>query len=156
MLCRIIEQHRHRPFDCYEITDEERDRARRDTEGVTQRNRMIDCSRVLKNPLRDAHGLIGKSLKPEDPRKKDTPRHSLVKQKADSMRPAIGGDIATDLALDVTPRAALVPKVMQRDPGHAIADKRIGRVGAICSKTAERLSKRQRRPILAAADATRE
>src|SRR3984893_233140 len=156
MLCRIIEQHRHRPFDCYEITDEERDRARRDTEGVAQRNRMIDGSSVLQNPLRDAHGLIGKSLKPEDPRKKDTPRHPLVKQKEDGMRPAIGGHIATDLALHVTRRAGLVPKVMQRDPGHSVADQPISRVGAGCSKTAEPLSKRQRRPMLAAADAKRE
>src|ERR1700732_4108652 len=138
MLCRIIEQHRQRPFDCHEITDEERDRAGRGTEGVAQRNRMIDGSSVLKNSLRDAHGLIGKSLKPEDPRKKDTPRHSLVKQKADSMRPAIGGDIATDLALDVTPRAALVPKVMQHNPGHSIADQPISRVDAVRSNTAER------------------
>jgi hypothetical protein len=72
------------------------------------------------------------------------------------MRPAIGRHIPTDLALDVTPRAGLVPKVMQRNPGHAIADQPISRVSAVCSKTAERLSKRQRRPILAAADAKRD
>jgi hypothetical protein len=93
---------------------------------------MIDGSSVLKNSLRDAHGLIGKSLKPEDPRKKDTPRHPIVKQKADSMRPAIGGDIATDLALDMTPSAGLVPKVMQRDPGQSLADQPISR---LCSRS---------------------
>ncbi len=152
----MIKQHRHGPFGRRQIADQERDRARRGREGVTQRNRMIDCSSVFENPLRDTHGLIGKPLKPDDPRKEDASRHPLVKQKPDRMRTAIGGDIAIDLALEVTPRAGLVPQVMQHDPGHSIADQPIGRVDAGRGKAAERLSKRPRRQILAAADAISE
>src|ERR1700739_3669742 len=117
---------------------------------------MIDGSRALENRSRDAHGLVRKSLKPQDSRKKHPPRHSVVKQKADRMRPAIGGHVPTDLMLDVTPRAGLVAKVMQRDPGHSIAEQPTSRLGAVRRKTAEIPSKRQRRPILAAADAIRE
>src|ERR1700747_1754521 len=100
---------------------------------------MIDGSRVLEKRSRDAHGLVRKSLKPEDPRKKNSPRHPVVKQKADRMRPAIGGYVATDLMLDVTPRTGLVPKVMQCDPGHSMADQPISWVGAVRSNAAERL-----------------
>ena len=92
---------------------------------------MIDCSSVLKYTLRDTHRLIGKPLQPEDPRKEDASRHPLVKQKPDGVRTAIGGDIAIDLALEVTPRAGVVPQVMEHDPSHSIADHPISRVGAV-------------------------
>ena len=124
----MIKQHRHGPLGRGQIADQERDRARRGREGVTQRNRMIDGSNVLDNALRDAHRLIGKPLQPEDPRKEDPPRHPLIEQEPDGVRTSIGGDITIDLALEVTPRAGLVPQVMQHDPGHSIADHPISRI----------------------------
>src|SRR5438128_134044 len=106
---------------------------------------MIDGVSVLDDASGSAHGLIGKSLKPEDPSKRRSGRQPLVMLKADGVRSARGDDGAAKHTLDVAPRISLVSQVMERKSDHSIADKQVGRVGLSPRKTAELLGDCQRK-----------
>src|SRR6516165_11188781 len=112
VLSRMVQQHRHKAFRCFQIADEEGDWARRIGQRITQRKRVIDCSSVLDIGLGGAHGLVRKSLEPEDPRERRTRSYLLVELEADRMRPVNGGNISSEHALDVTPSIGLVSQVM--------------------------------------------
>src|SRR6266849_1746426 len=116
---------------------------------------MIDGACIFDDVSDGAHRLIGKSLKPEDARKRGSSRQSLVMLKADGVRSASGDDRAAKHTLDVAPRIGLVSQVMQRKPDHSIADEQVGPVGLPRRKTAEPLGKRQRQAMLAIVGAKR-
>src|SRR5713226_8914612 len=77
---------------------------------------MIDGACIFDDVSDGAHRLIGKSLKPEDARKRGSSRQSLVMLKGDGVRSASGDDRAAKHTLDVAPRIGLVSQVMQRKP----------------------------------------
>src|SRR5262249_22987347 len=85
-LCRVVEQHRHVAFRCREVADPERNRPRRSSQRVTQRNCVIASPSALNRPLDGAHGLVRKSLKPQDHRKNNFSCDPLIPNKADHMR----------------------------------------------------------------------
>ena len=118
---RMVEQHRHRAFGCRQVAAPDRDQAR-DLQRAAHRQRVIARPRVLDIALRDAQGLIGKSLQPQDPRQDHAGHHPLVILKADGMRPVNGGDVVAEHALEVTPRVRLVSQVVQRGADQPIAD----------------------------------
>ena len=148
----MVEQHRHEAFRCRQIAVEKRDRACGLGQCVAQRKRVIGNASLLDTALGSAHCLIGKSLKPEDPRQSATPYQPLVKLKTDDMRPVNRGDMASKHALDVAPGIGLVSQIMQWSRRHSLAKEQIDRVGLVCSQAAEPLGERQRRPVLATAE----
>src|ERR1700722_3823423 len=109
---------------------------------------MIACSRTVNAALRDADGLLRKTLKPKDMRKNATRRRHLVKLKAIQSHAIDDGGRKSEHALNVVAGADLLSQIMQRGTHHPIADARIRRVHPIRGDAAEPLGKRQLGPML--------
>ena len=114
---------------------------------------MIESSGVVDSALRDAPGLVGKSLEPEDLRERAATHHP-TKLKPNQRRLLNRRGIATEHALDVAPRSRLISPIMQRGADHSIADGQIGRVAPILRQAVECLSERQRDAAFAAVQPT--
>src|SRR5258708_11555541 len=110
---------------------------------------MSGCSCALNIALRKTHGLIGKSLKPKNPRENATRQPPLVILKADCVRSVNGGYVACKHTLGMTPRVGMISHVVQDDADQAITNQPIKRIGCLRSKRRESLSQSQRGPKLA-------
>ena len=116
---------------------------------MTKRQRMPTRLGFLHGEPRCGCGLIGKPLKPENPRQQRPRRYPLVDQKTDGLRLADGTNSTGQTALKVLARAGLVSEIMKDDPSHAIGGAQSGRVAGGRGKGAELISNCQRRPIFA-------
>jgi hypothetical protein len=90
-----------------------------------------------------AHGLIGESLEPEDPRKKAARSHTLVEDKAHHSWASDWRNVLTEHPFDPWTRASLVAQQVQDVADQAIAHRRIRWVGALGGDSAKPLRDRQ-------------
>src|SRR5580658_6183031 len=109
MSSRSVEQPRRETFNRSQIANPKCNWARRQSERVTLRDRMIDCSSIIDTALRGADCLTGEPLNPLDPSEADARLHPLVAAKANDVRPN-RGDIPAEHALDMASRAGLIPE----------------------------------------------
>src|ERR1700690_1602109 len=106
----MMEQQRIEAFRCCQIADEERNWARPLGQCVAQRKGMIDRYRAFNIVFDLPHGLIDRSLQPENPRKRYSCRHALIELKANDIRTPIGANIFAKHALDMLARGGLISK----------------------------------------------
>jgi hypothetical protein len=98
-------------------------------------------------------GVIRIALQPEHLGQRDVRRHPLIELKADDVRTANRRDVLIEHALEVLPRAVLVPQEMQGQPRHSIADQRIAAIRGICGAGGKPLRIRERFTKLPAVEA---
>ena len=82
---------------------------------------MIGRPNLLDAAFSGAHGLIRKSLQPQDPCKEDTRRYPRIKLKENGVRPMVGNDLLSEHALDMVPSAGLVAQIMLRGADQPIS-----------------------------------
>src|SRR5215831_20264909 len=111
---------------------------------------MSRCSCALDIALRKTHGLIGKSLKPKNPREKATRQHPLVILKSDCVRSVNRRYVVCKHALGMTPGVGVISHVMQDDADQAITNQPIKWIRCRRGQCRESLSQAQRDPKLAA------
>jgi hypothetical protein len=105
---RVIDQHRGVAIRRCEIAGGDCQGARRLTQRVAQRQRMLDRERVVDGAVDSSHGLVGESLQPEHSRERDPRRDPLVELKAHDVRSIQRSDITLQHALDVAARPRLL------------------------------------------------
>src|SRR5262249_42782496 len=96
---------------------------------------MSRCSRPLDIALRKAHGLIGKALKPQNPRKNSARQHPLVVLKADCVRPVGRGCVICQHALGVVSRRSMISHVVEADADQAVTNQAIVYISCECSES---------------------
>jgi hypothetical protein len=98
-----------------------------------------------------AHGLIGESLQPQDPREDHARDQPLVVLKADRVRPARRRNVAAQHVLEAPPRVRLIAQIVQRRADHPLTDVE---VRGVLRALAEAFGQLQGAATLAAADVT--
>ena len=146
----ILEQHRHEALRGRKIAGQERNRAGALSEGVAQRDGMIQGDRFFDTSLGGRYRLIRVALEPEDRREPRTGRHPWIELEADDVELVNGGAWAIEHTLDVAPRLCLVAEEMQREARHPITDRGGERIGGLRGSAREGLRKRHRLPDIAA------
>jgi hypothetical protein len=153
--CRVIDQHLRAPCGRGQIARVERHRARRLGQRVAQRQRVWDGQSVADSAIDGSHGLVGKSLQPQDSGQRDTGRQALVELKAHDVRAIRRGDIAIEHTIDVPARPGLLSNEVERCAQHSITDEWVGPIACVRSQGAESLRQRQRVPERSIVDVTR-
>src|SRR5262245_40214454 len=111
---------------------------------------MSGCSCALHIALRKTHGLIGKSLKPKNPRENAARQQSVVILKPDRVRLLNRGHVVCKHTLGMTLGFSVIAHVMQYDANQAITNKPIKWISCHRCNCKESLSQSQPNLKLAA------
>ena len=153
MLSRMIDQHAGIMRRGGEVSHPQRNRARRQGEGVTQRQCVTGCLRLFNAHFGSAHRLIRKPLQPQHPRKERARRHVPVNLEANDILEAndvtsmIGGGIMSQHLLEMAPRTDLVAKIMFGHAHHVFAEQLSAKVRPTRCQIMELLRKWQRSTV---------
>src|SRR4029453_4320819 len=90
----------------------------RDLQSIAQRKGVIERSRIVDVVLSVPPSLLGKPLRPKDPRENFLRRDPLVVLKSSGVRTANGIDIVLEHGCDVLSRAYLVSEVVWGNAAH--------------------------------------
>src|ERR1700730_2604755 len=115
---------------------------------------MIDGTCILHAAACEVQRLIGKPLQPQRSREGKPPYDLLIELKTDAVRTSNRRDVLIEPAVEVVPRAGLVPQVMERGSLHALAYEGIGRVRLSLGQFRKAIGERERFGIFAARDVT--
>jgi len=110
---------------------------------------MVRRASVIDEVLGDPHGLIRKSLEPQDARVVGMRDDTLIELVADDLRPASAREVGSPQGLHATPCTGLVSQNVQDGTDESAADERIGWVGRLGRESAELPSEGERATIVA-------
>jgi hypothetical protein len=84
---------------------------------------VVDCPSIRDAAFGCAHGLIRKSLQPENPCKEGARGDPQVVLKANNVRPVVGSGVLSEHAFKMPPRSLLVAaEKMLRRADQSVAD----------------------------------